>query len=100
MAELLVLRFTGVGQAEYEAVNNQLGIDMDDPNSDWPSGLKMHAAGTSDDGSFVVTEVWASRQDQENFMHQRLGAALSAGGITARPEVAWTSLLQYSTPGA
>ena len=100
MAELLILRFEGAGPAEYEAVNKELGIDMDDPNADWPAGLTMHAAGNDDGGDFVVTEVWASRQDQESFMRQRLGAALTAGGITSPPEVTWVSLLKYHTPNA
>jgi hypothetical protein len=98
MAELLILRFAGVGQGEYEAVNKELGIDMDDPAADWPAGLKMHSGGIADDRTFVVTEVWESRQHQEDFMHQRLGAALAAGGITSPPEVTWASLLQYRTP--
>jgi hypothetical protein len=98
MAELLILRFEGAGRTEYEAVNKELGIDMDDPNADWPPGLTMHAAGNDDDGGFVVTEVWASRHDQESFLQQRLGAALAAGGITSPPEVTWVSLLEYRSP--
>ena len=98
MAELIILSFDGIGQAEYEAVNKELGLDMSDPDADWPAGLKMHAGGTSDDGKFVVTEVWASREAQETFMHERLGAALAAGGVTVRPEITWASLLEYRTP--
>ena len=98
MAELLILRFKNVGQAEYEAVNKELGIDMDDPDTDWPSGLIMHAGGSADSGGFVVTEVWASREQQEEFMNERLGAALAAGGVNSQPDVTWASLLQYRTP--
>jgi hypothetical protein len=100
MAELLILRFQGIGQSEYEAVNKELGIDMEDPETNWPQGLTMHAAGKADGGGFVVTEVWASRQAQETFMQERLGAALAAGGVTSAPEVTWVPLSQYRTPNA
>jgi len=100
MAEVLILEFTGVGEKEYEAVNHQLGIDMQTGQGDWPPGLLAHAAGLAEDGSFVVTEVWASRADQAAFMDSRLGAALGAGGITGMPNVRWVPAIAYHTPGA
>jgi heme-degrading monooxygenase HmoA len=99
MPEALILEFTGVGNAEYEAVNQQLGIDMSSGQGSWPPGLLSHSAGTADDGAFIVTEVWASRQDQQAFMDSRLGAALAAGGITRAPNVRWVSLVSYHQPG-
>lgn len=95
MAEALILRFTGVGQSEYEAVNSKLGIDMATGKGDWPAGLLLHTAGPADDGSFVVSEIWASRDAQEKFMHERLGAALAAGGISDPPAVTWVSLIAH-----
>ncbi len=68
-------------------------------STDVAGGLLAHAAGVADDGSFAVTEVWASRADQAAFMESRLGAALSAGGITAMPDVRWVPALAYHTPG-
>ena len=100
MSEAVILEFTGVGEGEYAAVNEKLGIDMSSGSGDWPRGLLMHAAGTADDGKFVVSEVWASRADQDAFMNERLGAALAAGGITSAPRVTWVSLLAYHTPGS
>jgi hypothetical protein len=100
MAEALILRFTGVGRNEYDAVNDKLGIDMEAGTGDWPRGLLMHAAGTTDDRTFVVTEVWASRAEQEAFMNDRLGAALASGGITSAPDVTWVPLFAYHTPGS
>jgi hypothetical protein len=99
MPEALILEFTGVGEAEYAAVNKQLGIDMRTGEGDWPPGLLSHAGGTADDGTFIVTEVWSSRADQGSFMQTRLGAALAVGGITATPNVRWIPLLAYHTPG-
>ncbi len=100
MAETLILEFTGVGEAEYKAVNGELGLDMQTGKGDWPAGLLAHTAGTADDGAFIVTEVWASRADQAAFMQDRLGQALAAGGITAAPKVRWVPLLAYMVPGA
>lgn len=98
MADLLILTFDGVGLAEYESVNGKLGIDMVTGKGDWPAGLQAHAAGVTDDGRFVVTEVWASRDAQHAFMESRLGAALAAGGITSAPEVTWAPLAAFHTP--
>jgi hypothetical protein len=100
MSEVLILEFTGVDAAAYAAVNAQLGIDMNTGQGDWPPGLLSHAAGTADDGAFIVTEVWSSRADQAAFMESRLGQALAAGGVTAMPNVRWVPLIAYRTPGA
>ncbi|HEV3069481.1 MAG TPA: hypothetical protein VGY50_16620 [Streptosporangiaceae bacterium] len=100
MPEVLILEFSGVTEAEYASVNGHLGIDMHTGEGDWPPGLLSHAAGTADDGTFIVTEVWDSRADQGAFMDSRLGAALAAGGITSMPQVRWAPLLAYHTPGA
>jgi hypothetical protein len=100
MPEVLILEFTGVDASAYAAVNAQLGIDMNTGTGDWPAGLLSHAAGTADDGAFVVTEVWASRADQQAFMESRLGRALAAAGVTARPDVRWVPLLAYHMPGS
>jgi hypothetical protein len=100
MAEALILEFTGIGDLEYEAVNKILGIDTQTGDGDWPPGLLSHAAGTSDDGTFIVTEVWSSRADQEDFLATRLGAALAAGGVTAPPAMRWVNLIAYSEPEA
>jgi hypothetical protein len=100
MPEALILEFTGVGESEYAAVNSHLGIDMKTGKGDWPAGLLAHAAGPTDDGTFLVTEIWSSRADQGAFMDSRLGAALAAGGISAVPSVRWVPLLAYHTPGA
>jgi hypothetical protein len=99
MPEALILEFTELGEAEYAAVNKQLGIDAATGTGDWPPGLISHCAGTADDGAFIVAEVWSSRAEQGAFMHSRLGAALAAGGVTGAPKVRWVPLLAYHTPG-
>lgn len=98
MAEALVLEFEGVGRAEYDAVNGKLGVDMTTGEGDWPEGLLMHAAGTSERGTFVVNEIWSSRDAHDAFMESRLGEALAAGGITTPPTVTWVSLISLHHP--
>jgi hypothetical protein len=100
MPELVILEFRGVTEADYAAVNGQLGIDMQTGDGDWPAGLLSHAAGSADDGTFIVTEVWNSRADQGAFLDSRLGAALAAGGVASMPNVRWVPVLAYHTPGA
>ena len=48
----------------------------------------------------MVTEIWASRADQQAFMESRLGQALGARGVTARPSIRWVPLVAYHTPGS
>jgi hypothetical protein len=100
MAEALILEFTGIGEAEYAAVNKQLGIDMETGRGDWPPAMLSHAAGPAEDGTFIVSEIWASRADQEAFLASRLGPALAAGGVTSMPSVRWVTLVAYHQPAS
>ena len=95
MAVGLILEFSGVSKAEYDAVNEALGLDMYTKTGDLPDGLITHAAGSSDRGTFIVTEVWESKAHQEKFMQSRLGAALQKGGVTGQPTVTWIELLAH-----
>ena len=99
MAEMIVLRFNGVTQKEYEATNKVLGIDAYAGTGDWPDGMLLHSAGTDDGGHFTVVEVWTSRDAQASFMEGRLGAALQAGGVTSVPEITWIPLISYQPLG-
>jgi len=95
MAVGLILEFSGVGKAEYDAVDKALGMDMYAKTGDFPVGLITHSAGTSDRGTFIVSEVWESRSAQEAFMQSRLGEALQRGGVTEPPTIVWTELLVH-----
>jgi hypothetical protein len=99
MAVGLVLQFANTSIDVYHKVNGLLGIDTSTGAGDWPTGLLSHAAGTSEDGSLVVIEVWESRGAQSKFMSGRLGAALGQGGITVVPQLTWVDLVAYQTPG-
>ena len=52
----------GIGQEQYEAVNEKLNAQGDPP-----AGLRFHAAGASDDGRWRIIEVWDSRDQFEQF---------------------------------
>jgi len=91
MAKGLILEFDGVGSDDYFAVNTALGLDQE-TSEGWPDGLLYHAGGAKP-GGWVVFEVWDSQASQERFMHERLGAALQEGGVTAPPtRVEWLDL--------
>lgn len=93
MAEGLILEFQGVGKAEYDKVNSALGIDSTKSDADWPDGIQFHAAGSTDDGGFVVMEVWESREKNEQFMSTRLGAALGQAGVPQPTRATWFTLI-------
>ena len=83
MAEALILEFAGLTDADYRAVNSNLGIDWETGKGDWPSGMLSHAAGPG------------AGAGQAAFMESRLGAALGAVGVTAVPAVRWVPLVAY-----
>jgi hypothetical protein len=99
MSELLVLEFSGVGEADYKQVNAELGIDASTGKGDWPAGLVTHLAGAADGDRIVVVETWASRDAQTAFMHDRLGPALGRAGVTAQPKVTWATVVGEQHPG-
>jgi hypothetical protein len=93
----LILEFEGVGREQYQAVNAELGIDMESGEGDWPAGLVFHAGGAKP-GGWVVFEVWESQEDQQRFMEGRLGRALHDGGINEPPSrVEWLDLAAHHT---
>jgi len=98
MAMGLILEFDGVGVAQYDAVNRELGLDARTGAGDWPEGLLSHAGGAKP-GGWVVLEVWDSQDAQARFMDERLAAALAAGGIEGPPSrVEWLELAGYTVP--
>jgi len=100
MTAQVILEFEGVTTKEYEAVNEELGIDMNTGKGDWPDGLQVHAAGLNEQGHLVVTEVWDTPEHQAKFMEERLGEALAKSGITGPPSrVTWIELLAHHRPG-
>jgi hypothetical protein len=100
MAAGVILEFDGVTEKEYQAVNRELGIDMDTGKGNWPDGLMSHSAGLNEDSRFVVMEVWDSPEHQARFMEERLAEARQKGGVTGPPaSVTWVELVAHHHPG-
>jgi hypothetical protein len=100
MAEGLILEFDGLGAEQYRRVNEQLGIDMDSGEGDWPAGLLTHVGGAKE-GGWVVFELWSSQAEQERFLADRLGPALDQAGIKGPPaRMEWIEVAAHQTPGS
>jgi hypothetical protein len=100
MAAELILEFEGVTEKQYRAVNNELGIDPESREGNWPDGMVAHSAGLNDAGDLVVIEVWDTPEHQAKFMEERLGEALAKGGITGPPSsVTWIELVSHQYLG-
>jgi hypothetical protein len=100
MADALILEFpAGVGKAHYDTVNGKLGIDTTRRDSNWPEGMVSHAAGPTEDGGWVVIEVWDSQAAQGKFMEARLGPALHEAGLPAPSRVTWIGLVASTNIG-
>jgi hypothetical protein len=100
MAVALILEFPKHGRAEYYKVNSELGLDTISPHSSWPDGLLNHTAGTKDDGSLVIMEVWDSRESHYRFLDERLRPALMKAGVTSTPEITWIDVVTSTAPHA
>ena len=100
MAAELILEFEGVTTREYYAVNKELGIDPDSGEGNWPDGLVAHSAGLNEAGHLVGNSV-DTPEHQARFMEDRLGEALSKGGVTGPPSsVTWIELTAHHHLGS
>jgi hypothetical protein len=100
MPEAIIWEFDGVGRAEYEAVNEKLGIDTEGDGYDMPEGM-LHHTGAEKPGGLVVFEVWESKEAQERFVNEQLMPALSAAGVTTQPtRVEWLIVAATTSPGS
>ena len=93
MAELLILEFEGVTEADYRNVSAHLGLDPDTGAGDWPAGQLTHLVGLDVDGRAFVVETWTSSEANEELMQNRLASAMGQGGVTATPKVTWATLI-------
>ena len=97
MAVCLVMQFTGVDAAKYEAVMKELGLQS--ANANWPKGIISHVAGFDSDGMYVV-DVWESQRDFDEFADSRLKPAFEAVGGLPMPRVtAFNVHYSYSSEG-
>jgi hypothetical protein len=77
MSVLMFMEVPGATTAQYDRVNEIMGIHGDD---DEPDALLHHVAAADADG-LVVVDVWESEEALGKFFDERLGAALAQAGI-------------------
>ena len=77
MAIGLRIKFVDSTQEQYEAVNDQMGVE-----ENLPDGLVFHAAGPIEDGWGVI-DFWESRGHFDRFLEDRLGPAIEELGDRA-----------------
>jgi hypothetical protein len=77
MAIGLRVKFADGTAEQYEAVNDQMGVEGNPPD-----GLIFHAAGPID-GGWGVIDFWESRDHFDRFLESRLGPAIQELGDQA-----------------
>jgi hypothetical protein len=82
MATGMLVKFPGGTADFYDTVMTNLDWD----NAPKPAGFISHHAGVNADG-LVIFDTWESQQDFENFLHERLGAAIGAAAGGEPPQV-------------
>jgi hypothetical protein len=83
MAVLIMVELPGVTTADYDALNERLGIHGEE---DVPDGLIQHLAGETNDGLLIV-DVWESEEQFRRFF-ERVGEAMAATGAPpAHPRI-------------
>lgn len=81
MAIALLFEGSGVTQAQYDQVRNEVA-----PGNRVPPGLLYHVAGPTENG-FRVVEVWESQEAVDRFFQEKLGQALQKANINVQPQV-------------
>jgi quinol monooxygenase YgiN len=75
MAVGIRIKFAGIKQEQFDAVNAQI-----DPTSNPPEGLIFHASGPIDEGWGVI-DFWESRAAFDDFFQARVQQAVTASGV-------------------
>jgi len=89
----MLMQFTGVTTAQYDAVMKEMGLSGN--AGTWPKGLISHMAGTAPESGFCVVDVWDSQADFESFLQGRLMPAFQKVGGIPEPKV--TPLAVHNT---
>jgi hypothetical protein len=79
MAVGLRIKFVEGTQEQYDAVNEQMGVEENPPD-----GLIFHAAGPIEEGWGVI-DFWESRGHFDTFLANRIQPAIEALGDSAPP---------------
>jgi hypothetical protein len=93
MAVALRLDFENLGLADYDATCEALNFP-----ADWPDGLLSHGSAEVD-GTLRVYDVWETRQQFDQFVADRLGAAIgqALGERGEQPQITERALNTFYT---
>jgi hypothetical protein len=92
MAIVMNMRWQGVTADQYDQI---LGLVKWE--SDVPAGAKFHVA-SFDGAGLRVTDVWASADDFNRFVEQRLMPGVQQAGIAGQPDVEITEAHRIFAP--
>ena len=84
MATVMSMHWPEINKAQYEQVRGDVKWE-----TDVPKGAKFHVAWWASDG-FHVIDLWDSKADFEQFMQDRLAAAIQRAGIPGQPKVEYS----------
>jgi len=81
VAVVMLMRWEGVTEDQYEQAREKVGWDRDVPD-----GARLHVAGFAE-GALNVTDVWSSPEAFQSFSEQRLAPATQEIGMQGQPDV-------------
>jgi hypothetical protein len=96
MAVAIIIEFEAEGldpEALYDKVNTVLDIDVE-TGRNMPEGMLVHVPVVIDQEHFMVFEVWASGEDHERFMAEKLRPAFAEVGVPTPSKVTAGNPLQ------
>jgi hypothetical protein len=79
MAVGIRIKFAGMGQEQFDAINKHV-----DPAGDPPKGVLFHSSGPID-GGWGVIDFWESREDFDAFA-PRIQTSVAASGVELQGE--------------
>jgi hypothetical protein len=95
MAIAVVLEFKDATLDQYDEVIEEMGFE---PGGQGPLGALGHWVTGTDDG-FRVTDLWARREQFDQFAAEKIGPLSQEAGLTAQPETTFYEVHNYLTPG-
>jgi len=92
MIYVTTLDVTGLTQAEYRAVLDEMGVENRPA-----AGIFLHLTTTTDFG-YRIVEIWDSKESFEEFLEKRLGPASKTIGLNRKTDISITPLHNFFGP--
>lgn len=91
MPVAIVMEFKGATLAQYNEVNQKMGLT---PGGPGPSGSIFHWA-AEEDGTLIVTDVWESREQFDRFAQETMGPLSGQAGFPGPPKMTYYEVANY-----